>query len=59
MYIDANPPKEVRAVFLDISKAVEKVWHEGLVFKMKSNGIPGILLSLLYDFLDDRYQRIL
>ena len=47
---DANPPKEVRAVFLDISKAFDKVWHKGLVFKMKCNGIQGDLLSFLSDF---------
>ena len=31
--------EETRAVFLDISKAFDKVWHEGLCFKLKRNGI--------------------
>ena len=30
---------EVRGVFLDISKTFDKVWHEGLIFKLKRNGI--------------------
>ena len=31
--------RETRAVFLDISKAFDKVWHDGLLFKLKSYGI--------------------
>ena len=54
---DSYPPSEVRAVFLDISKAFDKDWHKVFVYKMKCNGIQGESLSLLS--LDGRYQRTL
>ena len=47
---------EVRGVFLDISKAFNKIWYEGLIFKLKQNGISGNLLNLLCDFLRNRKQ---
>ena len=49
---------ETRALFLDISKAFDKVWHEGLIFKLKSNGISGNLLGLFENFLLNRKQRV-
>ena len=49
---------EVRSVFLDISKAFDKVWHKGLIFKLSQNGISGNLLDILSDFLSDRKQRV-
>ena len=49
---------EVRAVFLDMSKAFDKVWHSGLIFKLKQNGISGKLLSLIEDYLRNRKQRV-
>ena len=49
---------EVRGVFLDISKALDKVWHEGLLLKLSLNGISGNLLKLLRDFLYCRKQRV-
>ena len=55
---DVNPPKEVRGVFLDISKAFDRVWHDGLLYKLKINGVNGQLLSLLKSFLNDRHQRV-
>ena len=49
---------EVRSVFLDISKAFDKVWHEGVISKLKQNGISGDLLNILTDFLSNRKQRV-
>ena len=49
---------EVRAVFLDISKAFDKVWHDGLIFKLKQNGISGSLLQLFENYLLNRNQRV-
>ena len=49
---------EVRAVFLDISKAFDKVWYEGLLFKLKQNGLSGKMITLLGNYLNDRKQRV-
>ena len=49
---------EVRAVFLDISKAFDKVWHDGLLFKLNQNGISGSLVKLFENYLHNRKQRV-
>ena len=49
---------EVRSVYLDMSKAFDKVWHEGLIFKLKQNGVTGNLLKLLVSYLSNRKQRV-
>ena len=54
---DENPTVDVREVFLDISKAFNKVWHDGLI-KLKSYGIEGELLLLLKNYLHNRKQRV-
>ena len=55
---DANPTLDTRGIFLDISKAFDRIWHEGLLLKLQSYGVTGPLLSLLKDFLSDRLQRV-
>ena len=49
---------EVRGVFLDISEAFDRVWHDGLIFKLQENGISCILQMLLKDFLKSRKQQV-
>ena len=49
---------ELRAVFLDISKAFDKVWHDGLIFKLRQNGVNGGLLKLFESYLHNREQRV-
>ena len=57
---DCNPSLEVRSVFLDISKAFDKVWHEGLLYKHKSMDVSGELYNLIenYLYLLGRFQRV-
>ena len=44
---DCNPPADTRGIFLDISKAFDKVWHERLIFKVKTYRIDGDLLKII------------
>ena len=55
---DEYPTLESCGVFLDMSKTFDKVWHEGLIFKLKSVGICDALLDLIGSFLENRFQRV-
>ena len=41
--------------FLDIAKAFDKVWYQGIFFKLRLNGIWGDLLNMCY-FLSQRIK---
>ena len=49
-----NRSGATRAVAVDISKAFDRVWHAGLLYKLKSYGISGQIFSLLSSFLSNR-----
>ena len=49
---------ETTTIFLDISKSFSKVWHKGIIYKLRQYGFSGNLLALLTDFLSNRKQRV-
>ena len=50
--------KEVRAVFCDISKAFDRVWHKALLHKLRGIGCSGKVLSWFSSYLSGRRQRV-
>ena len=60
VYSSFDEGLEVRSIFfLDISKAFDKVWHDGIIFKLTQNGMSGNSLILLRDFLNERKKRVI
>ena len=53
-----NRSVATRAVALDISKAFGRVWHAGLLHKLKSCGISGQIFDLISSFLSNRRLRV-
>ena len=47
---DENPSVDVRDIFVDISKAFDKVWHKGLLYKLKTYGIERYLFRYIQSF---------
>ena len=45
-------------VFLDVAAAFEKVWHEGLMEKLKQNGISESCFDLFKLYLTNRKQIV-
>ena len=48
---------EVRGVFLEISKVFDKVWHDGLIFKLQENRISGKLFKSFETFFDKQKTK--
>ena len=49
----------MRGIFLDTSKAFDKVWHKGLIFKLIPYRIAGDLLKLSINYLECYKKRII
>ena len=51
--------KEIRVVFLDISKVFDRVWNTGLIYKLHRCGIKCKLLASFMDYLKYRVKRVI
>ena len=58
IYNSLNDGKDVCMVFLDVSKAFDKVYHDGLLFKLKQMGVCGNLLDWIRSYLANRQQQV-
>ena len=54
-----NDKKDVRIVFCDQSKAFDRVWHQGLLYKLECIGVTGDLLRWFQSYLHNREQRVI
>ena len=59
IYKSSDNGVEVGGIVLDISKAFDKVWHKGLLYKLKQNDISGKLFGIITDFSNFRKQRVI
>ena len=53
-----NRSGATQAVALDISKAFDRVWHAGLLHKVKSYGNSDQIIGLISSFLSNRQLRV-
>ena len=53
-----NRSGATRAVALDISKAFDRVWHGGVLQKLKCYGVSGQMFDLISSFLIKRWLRV-
>ena len=49
----------IQFIFCDYSKAFDKVWHRGLVEKLKAHGVGGKLLAWVKSYLTNRRQCVI
>ena len=56
IYLSFDKMFELRGVFLYISQAFDKVWHEGLIYKLKQNRVKSNLLDTLCSLIFDIYK---
>ena len=60
LYKELDSGREFTAIYLDISKYFDKIWHDGLLEKCKSDfGLTGTFLTWLQSYLTNRTHKVI
>ena len=49
-----NRGNKICSLFFDIAKAFDRVWHDGLIYKMSKMGVPKEIIKISKSFLSNR-----
>ncbi|GFX47083.1 RNA-directed DNA polymerase from mobile element jockey [Trichonephila clavipes] len=49
-----NNHRTTGGIFLDVEKAFDRVWHNGLIFKLIQVNLPPYLIKIIYEYLSNR-----
>ncbi|MFZ2538543.1 MAG: reverse transcriptase family protein [Oscillospiraceae bacterium] len=58
IYMGFDNEMEIAVIFLDVTKAFDRVWHEGLLLKLNRIGIKGNLFKWCQSYLSNRRQKV-
>ncbi|GFV75410.1 probable RNA-directed DNA polymerase from transposon BS [Trichonephila clavipes] len=59
MIIDGfNNYQTTGGIFLDVEKAFDRVWHNGLIFKLIQVNLPPYLIKIIYEYLNNRNFQV-
>ena len=53
-----NRSRRVCGVFFDISKAFDKVWHAGVLYKLICMNVPKYIIKFMKSFLNNRHFKV-
>lgn len=53
-----NRNQSTAAIFLKVRKVFDRVWHEGLVYKLQQMKVPAHITSTILFYLDERMLRV-
>jgi len=58
IYESLEKGQDICFISLDATSAFDRIWHEGLLFKLKCKGICGKLFDWFESYLSDRFQKV-